>query len=362
MRDDRDLSAWLDGPMRTKLEQVTRRRAPRLPAPQVLVEAPGVRFAFGDVARPFHTASIGKVFTAVLIGRLVERGAFELETPIGALLPAAELAGLPAAAGVDPGTQVTVEHLLSHRSGLPDPLLPPRGHRTDCSVTALAGDLDRRWTLTDVLTQTRGLPAVGRPGERFGYTDAGYALLLRIAEERAGAPARELLRSQVFEPSDMRATHQPHDTATAAELAQLVIAPMWLGRADVSRSTALSIGSVDGGAVTTAEDLVRFRRALDGGRLISAPLLARLARPRSRLRRGIHYGAGHVTLRFGEFMPPLLRGLPEPVGGLGLTATHAFWYPAQQAHVVLNFGSTRAMRQSFQAHLAIARTLARSRC
>lgn len=359
MRDDLDLSAWLDGPFRTKLARVSRRRAPRLSAPQVLVEAPGVRFAFGDIDRPFHTASIGKVFTAVLIGRLVERGRFDLETPLGALLPAADLAGLPAAPEVDLGAQVSVEHLLSHRSGLPDPLLPARGHRTECSITALPGEPDRRWTLTDVLAQTRGLPPVGRPGERFGYTDAGYALLLRVAEERAGAPAGELLRSHVFEPSGMRATYQPHDTATAAELAELDIAPMWLGGADVSRTSALSVGSVDGGAVTTADDLVRFQRALDDGRLISTALLARLTRPRSRLRRGIHYGAGLVTLRFGEFLPPFLRGLPEPVGGLGLTATHAFRYPDQQAHVVLNFGSTDAMSRSFQAHLAIARAVAR---
>ncbi|MCE1179665.1 MAG: beta-lactamase family protein [Micrococcales bacterium] len=352
------LQDWLDGALRSRLDRLTRRRSPGLPAPQVLVEAPGVRFGYGAVEQPFHTASIGKVFVAVLIGRLVEQGRLALDSPVGTLMPADDLAGLPAADGVDLGVEVTVEHLLAHRSGLPDPLEPPRGHRTACSLAGLGSDPDRRWDLRSVLAQARGLPAVGRPGARFGYTDAGFALLLRVAEEVAGRPARELLREQVFDPAGMTHTGQPHDTATRAELAALDIAPMWVARAEVSRLPVLSVGSVDGGAVTTADDLVRFQRALHAGALISAELLAHLARPRSRLRPGIHYGAGLATLRFGEFMPLVLRGLPEPVGGLGLTAAHAFHYPAQDAQVVLNLHSTRAMRASFQLHIQIARRLA----
>ncbi|MGO0575881.1 hypothetical protein [Ornithinimicrobium panacihumi] len=56
-------------------------------------------------------------------------------------------------------------------------------------------------------------------------------------------------------------------------------------------------------------------------------------------------------------MPVLLRGLPEPVGGLGISAMHSFYYADQDAHVVLNFHSTRAMAASFQTHIAIARAL-----
>ncbi|UJH70373.1 hypothetical protein [Ornithinimicrobium sp. INDO-MA30-4] len=79
---------------------------------------------------------------------------------------------------------------------------------------------------------------------------------------------------------------------------------------------------------------------------------------RHRMRRGIHYGAGSMTLKFGEFFP-LLRWLPQPVGHLGVMGTHLFFYPNQQAHVVLNFHSTEEMSQSFQAQIRIAQLLAR---
>lgn len=349
-----DLQQWLGTDLRRRLDRLTRRRAPRLPAPQVLVQAPGARFTYGDADRPFHTASIGKNFLAVLIGRLVEAGRLSLTAPLDEVLRAdCDIPELSAASGVNPGSEITVEHLLEHRSGLPDPFLPPRGHPSACSLTAIAADPSRAWTPRDVLTAAARLPARGCPGERFHYSDAGYALLSLVAERVGGAPVAELLRCEVFELADMPHTRQVPVGSSAGP-----IAPMWLAGTEVSRTPALSIGSIDGGAVTTAEDLVAFHRALCSGRLLSAGLLRHLTRPRSRLRPGIHYGAGFVTLRFGGFLPLVLRGLPEPVGGLGLTATHSFYYPEQDAHVILNFHSTKAMSASFQTHIAIARRLA----
>lgn len=75
--------------------------------------------------------------------------------------------------------------------------------------------------------------------------------------------------------------------------------------------------------------------------------------PRSRFRPGIHYGAGMVALRFAGFFP-LMRGYPEPVGGLGYTSTHMFYYPAQRTHVILNYHAHRRMNTSFQMHIRLA--------
>lgn len=362
------LQRWLETELAGRLERVSRHRASgrrspggrgsALPPPQVLVRAPGVRFTHGDIERPFHTASIGKNFLAVLIGQLISSGRLSLDAPLGSLLPGEVLTLLPALEGVDLPREVTVEHLLGHRSGLPDPFLPPRGHRTECSPKALADDRDRAWMLEEFVAQCEGLPAVGRPGEKFHYSDAGFALLCLVAEQVGGAPVHELLRREVFEPAGMDDTHQVLPPVPGERIGRN-LAPMWLGRAEVSQAPALTIGSVDGGAITTADDLVRFQEALHGGALLDLDLLAHLTRPRSRMRPGIHYGLGFVTLRFAGFMPIVLRGLPEPVGGLGLTSAHSFFYRGQGAHVVLHFHSTREMSRSFQAHIAIARALGR---
>lgn len=359
MRPSESLQYWLESSLRPRLQRMAAKRRPDLPAPQVLIIAPGVRFSFGEVDLPFHTASAGKPFVAVAAARLAQQGLLSLNAPIGELAPSIDLSALPAAPGVILSRDLTLSHLLSHRSGLPDPLQPPRGHATECSLDRLVRQPDRRWDLAEVLAQCAGLPPQGRPGERFAYGDGSYALAQCVLQEVTGLSTHEALRTQVFQPAGMTSTGQPHSTATDEELAGLTIASVWVKGAEISHARALSAGSADGGAVTTLEDMVRFQEALHEGDLLDRALLARLTRPRSRLRPGIHYGTGLATIRFGEFLPLVLRGLPEPVGGLGLWAVHSFFYPRQRAHVVMNLHSTKQMQRSFSLHIAIARRLAR---
>lgn len=339
------------------LERAARRRP--WPAPQVLVSAPGWQFEFGDVSRPFHAASSGKLMTATLVAMLVERGRARFDSTLGSLLPASDLAGLPAEAGVDVARDVTLEQLLAHTSGFPDFFEPPRGHDTAASFRALAAAPSRRWTPRELLDEARKLPAVGRPGERFRYSDTNYVLLGRIAEELAGEAFASLLRTHIFGPSGMERSSTPYDaTLLPEDLAGLDVEPFWIGRHELSRAHSVSADWAGGNVVAPPADFVRFQRALHGGRLVSTETVEHLVRPRHRFRRGIHYGAGTMTLRFAELDPLSLRGLSEPVGHLGFWASHVFYHREHDAHVVLNFHSDRRMRRSFLTHARIARILA----
>ena len=71
-----------------------------------------------------------------------------------------------------------------------------------------------------------------------------------------------------------------------------------------------------------------------------------MTRVRHRYRSGLHYGAGAMEVRI-EGLAPWLRGWPRPVGHLGITAVHLWYVPELDAEVVINFGSTKAMRASF---------------
>ncbi|MFI2102830.1 serine hydrolase domain-containing protein [Isoptericola sp. NPDC019693] len=341
--------------LRSALDRTARRHT-SMPPPQVLVVAPGLELESGG-SQPFHAASVGKVMTATLVAMLVEQGRFGVGSPLGKLLPASDLDGLPAAPGVDVRTDVTVEHLLTHTSGIPDFFEPPRGTRTAVSTRTVAAEPDRYWSPTALLDEARRLPARERPGQ-FRYGDTAFVLLGRVVEEATGEAFTEVLRTRVLEPTGMEGSSTPYsDARVPGDLDGLDVAPFWLGRHELSRALSLSLDWAGGGIVAPPADLVRFQQALHGGRLVSPETLRWMAAPRHRRRRGIHYGAGMVTVRFGEFTPPFLRGLPEPVGGLGHFATHLFYYPRQDAHVVLNFHAYRRMNQSFMTHARIARLL-----
>lgn len=351
------------------LDRVTGRRG-ILGAPQVAVTAPrlGIDYRYGDRSQRFHVASVGKAFTATLVMQLVESGAFAVDTPVSALLPRDEFEGLFDTTGTtDAAGGATVHQLLTHTAGVADYF--------DGRVTSgrpmrelVVAEPDRFWTPADLLefSRRRQRP-VGRPGERFAYSDTGYVLLGRILEQATGRAFHELLHERILTPLGMGDSALLFHSVPANDLvgehggvdATLGIAPLRLGRIEASTFRSLSCDWAGGGIVSTPDDLLAFGSALHGGRLVSPESLAYLAEPRNRFHVGIRYGAGLMQVRFEGFSP-FLRTLPRPVGHIGVLATHLFHDPVHDAHIVMNFGSTREMTRSFRTLIFIEQTLQRA--
>lgn len=368
-----------------QLDRVTARRG-ILGAPQVAVSAPrlGIDHRYGDRAGRFHVASIGKLLTATLVMQLVEPGTFDVETPVSALLPRDELEGLFDVHGTaDVAGGATVHHLLSHTSGVAD-YFEGRVVSGRPVRELVLDEPDRLWSPADLLDFTRRHQRpVGRPGERFAYSDTGYILLGRLLEQATGRTFHELLHERIFTPLGMRdsallfhsrpandeaipAAPNAGDSANADNAAavaptatELRIAPVRLGRHEVSTFRSLSCDWAGGGIVSTPDDLVAFGSALHGGRIITPESLAYLAEPRNRFHVGIRYGAGMMQVRFEGFSP-FLRGLPRPAGHIGVLATHLFHDPVHDADIVLNFASTREMTRSFRTLIRIEQELQRA--
>jgi D-alanyl-D-alanine carboxypeptidase len=69
---------------------------------------------------PFHTTSVGKTFTATTIAMLADEGKLRFDDLAADYLPTEIISGLHVIDGVDYSNQITIGHLLQHRSGLPD--------------------------------------------------------------------------------------------------------------------------------------------------------------------------------------------------------------------------------------------------
>lgn len=129
----------------------------------------------------FQTASLAKQFTAVAIMLQVEDGALGLDDPIARFLP-----GAPAG-----WNAITVRHLLTHTSGIPD---------------YEDGKLDyRRDYREDELVQFAfGLPLEFPAGMRWSYSNTAYILLGAIVRQVSGQFYGDVLRDRVFGPLGMR--------------------------------------------------------------------------------------------------------------------------------------------------------------
>jgi D-alanyl-D-alanine carboxypeptidase len=214
---------------------------------------------------PFHIASVGKLFTAVTVLRLAERGELDLDAPVARWLPPEVLRGLVVVDGVDYGEAITARQLLTHRAGL--------GNSDDdlgFQLTLLLRP-GRRWTPDDLLARAREIDAVGRPGARNRYASPGYWLLGRLIERVSDAPYHETVRREVLEPLGMTSTFE----STQEWEGDTPVLHHYAGRFDLTRNHP-SFEYADGGFVSTAHDLARFGQALLDGSVFQRPETARL--------------------------------------------------------------------------------------
>lgn len=203
----------------------------------------------------FGLASGTKTFTALSILSLVQDGALALETPARQILGE----DLPLIAD-----DVTVDHLLTHTSGIGDYLDEEIDALAPMTVPVQALDSTPAY-----LAVLDGFPTKFPAGERFSYCNGGYVVLAVIAERVSGLPFTELVARRVFEPAGMtasgfsRSDHLPPRTATGYK---------GDGRSNVFDLPVL--GSGDGGAHSTARDVHRFWRALGQGRIVDERFVA----------------------------------------------------------------------------------------
>lgn len=208
------------------------------------------------VATRFGLASGTKTFTATLILSLIGDRALSLKTPVRDILGA----DLPLIAA-----DVTVDHLLTHTSGIGDYL--------DEEIDALAPlpipvqDLDSTAAYLPLLD---GHPAKFPAGERFSYCNSGYVVLAVIAERVAGHAFADLVETRVFAAAGMSHSGFPRSDQLPAGTAT--------GYRDDGRTNVFAlpvVGSGDGGAHSTEADLHAFWEALFEGRILD-PALVRL--------------------------------------------------------------------------------------
>ncbi len=228
----------------------------------------------------FGTASGTKGLTALTVMTLVEDGSLALSTAARSLLGD----DLPM---ID--EQVTVEHLLAHRSGIGDYLDEEKLNDVDDYVLPIPV---HRLTSTEAyLPVLDGRPMVFAPGERFSYCNSGYVVLALLAERAGGAPFHELVAERVCRPAGMT------DTAfLRSDELPGGVASGYLKGFDGLRTNVMHLpvrGSGDGGAYTTVADMSALWHALFAGKVVAPHLVAEVVHPRSdALAQSARYGLG----------------------------------------------------------------------
>jgi CubicO group peptidase (beta-lactamase class C family) len=237
------------------------------------------------VETQFATASGTKGLTALVVMGLVGRGTLELGTTARSLLGD----DLPLVAD-----DVTVEHLLAHRSGIGDYL--DEDTLDDVADYVLSVPVHTLESTEQFLQVLDRHPTAFPAGERFAYNNGGYVLLALLAERASGVDFHELVRTLVCERAGMADTAFLRSDALPGRAALGYLAVDGL-RTNVLHLPVLGTG--DGGIYSTAADVHRLWEALFAGRIVAPDLVAEMVRPRSDVpKESKRYGLGlhlHAT-------------------------------------------------------------------
>ncbi|WP_408994181.1 serine hydrolase domain-containing protein [Streptomyces sp. 1268] len=225
----------------------------------------------------FGMASGGKGFTALAVLSLIEDGVLKLDTTARSLLGS----DLPQIAD-----DVTVEHLLTHTSGIGDYL----DEEADTEITDYVIGAAHELTSTEAfLPLLDGHPAKFAAGERFGYCNGGFVVLALLAERAGGVGYHDLVRQRVLRPARMTSTDFLRSDELPADAAVGYLPLDGVDRSNVFHLPVLASG--DGGVHTTAEDVSAFWRALFAGDIVDR--VDEVVRPRQDVPgESMRYGLG----------------------------------------------------------------------
>jgi D-alanyl-D-alanine carboxypeptidase len=189
------------------------------------------------VDMPLRLGSVGKLYTAAVIHRLVARGVLNLDAPASRYLRTSDAVGVA-------NRDATLRQLLNHTSGVPDYYALP--------------DI-KRWNWREPLTPLRILSAIksvqatGAPGVAYSYSNSGYHLLALVAERATSQRFADLLQAEVVVPLGLRETHY-NETAPGGPLHGYVGSKDWWKSAENS--------GPDSGITATLADTRNYLRAL----------------------------------------------------------------------------------------------------
>jgi len=201
-----------------------------------------------NASTKFELASVSKIFTALLILQLVEKGKIKLDAKVSDYIPEFTRR--------DSG-EITIHHLLSHTSGIQDFV------GLNCPFAS--------WTEKEFLEGLAKTPINFKVGTRFEYASSTYVLLRFVIERVTGNRYETNLQEHILKPAGMSNSGVFHNAEIVVNRALGYISTeKEFKNASPIASHEIFLGAAS--IYSTAQDLQKFDQALYGNTLLGSKL------------------------------------------------------------------------------------------
>ncbi|MFP5262629.1 MAG: serine hydrolase [Blastocatellia bacterium] len=267
----------------------------------------------------FRLGSITKQFTATAIMMLEERGKLSVQDSICKYVEDCPQAW----------QAVTIRHLLSHTSGVPNFTSFPEYPKTMMQPA----------TVDSLIARFKDKPLDFQPGERWSYSNSGYVLLGHVIEKLSGKSYEAFLQENIFDPLKM--TNTGYDSP-ARIIKHRAAGYMPRGNVLINAPYLdMTIPHAAGALYSTVEDLYLWDQALYTEKLISKKSFDAMFTP---VKNDYGYGWG-INKQYG--LTRISHG-----GGINGFVTYISRYPEAKAVVIVLSNFAHANPQAIATELA----------
>lgn len=269
--------------------------------------------------QPYYIASIGKLFTSLVIGILVENGVLSYEDEISKYIEDDILDNLHVYRGVDYSREIKIKHLLNHTSGLHD-YFSDKPKDTKPMIDIILDEPTRFWSPREAIKWSKeNLKSHFAPGKGFHYSDTGYLILGLIIENVTSKPFHKALHDYIFTPLNMEGSYLSYYSKPAKN-SELPLAELFARDKNVTNFTSLSIDYAGGGIVSTSEDLFKFMKALVTNKLVTKETFQKMREGSGFFNLffiGIDYGYGLMSFKTIPVLMPKKYNVWGNSGSIG---------------------------------------------
>ena len=268
----------------------------------------------------YFIASVTKLYITTLMILLRDQKKLAFTDKMYNYFPDELISGIHVLDGEDYTKEITIAHLLSNTSGIPDYFYyeKPKGE----AASDLMLGKDEPWPLDKAIRRAKTLKPKFKPGQKgkVNYSDTNFQLLGGIIEQVTGKWLGDVFNEYLFQPLQLKDTYAFHDVNDTSPI------PFYHGKEILHAPNYMASVTAEGGIVSTAQECMIFLKAFFNGFFFSKEVLEELKQDwRMIFFPGqFFFGLGLEKLWTPRFISPF-KPITEILGFWGQTGAFAFY-------------------------------------
>jgi len=280
-----------------------------------------------SIDQAYFIASTTKLFTTAIILKLRSESKLNLNDKISIYIDESILTGLHIYKGKDYSEELTIRHLLSHTSGLPD-YFQGKGTNGKSLENEIIEGNDQFWTFEQSIERTKKMAPLFAPGTKgkANYSDANFQLLGKIIETITHKSYSENCQEFIIQPLGLAKTYLYQDSSDKTPKT------LYYKSNELNIPKAMTSFGADGGMVSTSTDMLVFIEAFFTGRLFPLTYISEL-QEWNKIFFPMRSGIGIHLFKLPWLFNPT-GSVPYFIGHSGLSGALAYYSPEENIFVV----------------------------